>query len=75
MPGSDLPAATVPGAILRPITALSLFLVLLSAVAHASWNLLLKRAGDPEIFALVPAVGRHRPAGPAGRGADLVQLG
>ncbi len=26
-------------------------LVLLSAVAHSSWNLLLKRAGDPEVFA------------------------
>ena len=33
------------------MTALSLLLVLVSAVAHASWNLLLKRAGDPEIFA------------------------
>lgn len=33
------------------MTALSLFLVLLSAVAHSSWNLLLKRAGDPEVFA------------------------
>ena len=33
------------------MTALSLALVLLSAVAHASWNLLLKRAGDPEVFA------------------------
>ncbi|MEE8466027.1 MAG: SMR family transporter, partial [Dehalococcoidia bacterium] len=32
------------------MTALSLVLVLLSAVAHASWNLLLKRSGDPEIF-------------------------
>ncbi|MDA0263459.1 MAG: SMR family transporter [Chloroflexi bacterium] len=32
------------------MTALSLALVLLSAVAHASWNLLLKRAGDPEVF-------------------------
>ena len=37
--------------ILRPMTALSLILVLLSAVAHSSWNLLLKRAGDPEVFA------------------------
>ena len=33
------------------MTALSLVLVLLSAVAHSSWNLLLKRAGDPEVFA------------------------
>ena len=33
------------------MTALSLVLVLLSAVAHSSWNLLLKRSGDPEIFA------------------------
>ena len=33
------------------MTALSLVLVLLSAVAHASWNLLLKRAADPEVFA------------------------
>ena len=33
------------------MTALSLVLVLLSAVAHASWNLMLKRAADPEVFA------------------------
>jgi drug/metabolite transporter (DMT)-like permease len=33
------------------MTALSLILVLLSAVAHSSWNLMLKRAGDPEVFA------------------------
>ena len=33
------------------MTAVSLLLVLLSAVAHASWNLLLKRAADPEVFA------------------------
>ncbi len=33
------------------MTALSLVLVLFSAVAHSSWNLLLKRAGDPEVFA------------------------
>ena len=33
------------------MTALALALVLLSAVAHASWNVLLKRAGDPEVFA------------------------
>ena len=45
-----------PGAILRPMTALSLALVLLSAVAHASWNLMLKRAGDPEVFAWVMLV-------------------
>ena len=38
-------------AILRPMTAVSLILVLLAAVAHASWNLLLKRATDPEVFA------------------------
>ena len=31
--------------------AVSLLLVLLSALAHASWNLMLKRAGDPEVFA------------------------
>ena len=41
----------IPGAILRPMTAFSLVLVLLSAVAHASWNLMLKRAADPEVFA------------------------
>ena len=40
-----------PGAILRPMTAVSLLLVLISALAHASWNLMLKRAGDPEVFA------------------------
>ena len=40
-----------PDAILRPMTAVSLILVLLAAVAHASWNLLLKRATDPEVFA------------------------
>jgi drug/metabolite transporter (DMT)-like permease len=33
------------------MTAVSLVLVLLAAVAHASWNLLLKRATDPEVFA------------------------
>ena len=33
------------------MTAVSLVLVLLSALAHASWNLMLKRAGDPQIFA------------------------
>ncbi|MCH7737163.1 MAG: EamA family transporter [Chloroflexi bacterium] len=33
------------------MTAATLLLVLLSAVAHASWNLLLKRAADPEVFA------------------------
>ena len=33
------------------MTALSLVLVLLAAVAHASWNLMLKRATDPEVFA------------------------
>ncbi|MCH2513231.1 MAG: EamA family transporter [Chloroflexi bacterium] len=33
------------------MTAASLILVLLAAVAHASWNLLLKRAADPEVFA------------------------
>ncbi len=33
------------------MTAVSLILVLLAAVAHASWNLLLKRATDPEVFA------------------------
>ena len=33
------------------MTALSLVLVLLSAVAHSSWNLLLKRSADPETFA------------------------
>jgi drug/metabolite transporter (DMT)-like permease len=38
------------------MTALSLILVLLSAVAHASWNLMLKRAGDPEVFAWVMLV-------------------
>jgi drug/metabolite transporter (DMT)-like permease len=38
------------------MTALSLVLVLLSAVAHASWNLMLKRAGDPEVFAWVMIV-------------------
>ena len=33
------------------MTAVSLLLVVLSAFAHASWNLMLKRAGDPEVFA------------------------
>ena len=33
------------------MTALSLVLVLLSAVAHAPWNLMLKRSTDPEGFA------------------------
>ena len=40
-----------PDAILRPMTAVSLILGLLAAVAHASWKLLLKRADDPEVFA------------------------
>ncbi|MCH7843846.1 MAG: EamA family transporter [Chloroflexi bacterium] len=46
-----MPLRQISGAILRPMTALSLVLVLLSAVAHASWNLMLKRAADPEVFA------------------------
>ena len=33
------------------MTGLSLGLVLLSALAHASWNLLLKRSDDKEVFA------------------------
>lgn len=33
------------------MTALALGLVLLSALCHATWNLLLKRAGNPEVFA------------------------
>ena len=33
------------------MTGLSLALVLLSAVAHASWNLLLKRGRNQEVFA------------------------
>ena len=33
------------------MTAVSLVLVILSALAHATWNLLLKRAGDPQVFA------------------------
>lgn len=32
------------------MTGLSLGLVLLSAVAHATWNFLLKRSGHPEVF-------------------------
>jgi len=32
------------------MTALSLALVLLSAVAHSTWNLLLKRSGNKEVF-------------------------
>ena len=46
-----MPLPNFSGAILRPMTAVSLLLVLMSAVAHASWNLMLKRAGDPEVFA------------------------
>ena len=34
------------------MTAVSLILVLLAAVAHASWNLLLKRADDPVVVKL-----------------------
>ena len=33
------------------MTVVSFILALFSAVAHSSWNLLLKRAGDPEVFA------------------------
>ena len=50
------------------MTALTLVLVLLSAVAHASWNLLLKRAADPEVFAwclLVTATVLFAPLGVA----------
>ena len=32
------------------MTALALALVLLSALCHAAWNLLLKRSGNPEVF-------------------------
>tara|TARA_Y100000031_G_C8218329_1_gene384597 strand:- start:790 stop:1665 length:876 start_codon:yes stop_codon:yes gene_type:complete len=32
------------------MTSLALGIILLSAVAHASWNLLVKRAGSPELF-------------------------
>lgn len=38
------------GAILTPMTPLSLGLVLVSALAHSTWNLLLKRSGSPEVF-------------------------
>ena len=38
------------GAILTRMTPLSLGLVLLSALAHSTWNLLLKKSGNPEIF-------------------------
>ena len=37
-------------AILTRMTLLSLGLVLLSALAHSTWNLLLKRSSEPEIF-------------------------
>ena len=37
-------------AILTRMTPLSLGLVLLSALAHSTWNLLLKRSSEPEIF-------------------------
>ena len=37
-------------AILAHMTGLALLLVLLSAVAHATWNLLMKRAVRPEVF-------------------------
>ena len=35
------------------MTALSLALVLLSALCHATWNLLLKRSGNQEVFAWI----------------------
>ncbi len=38
------------GAILFDMTALALALVLLSAVAHSTWNLLLKRSAEKELF-------------------------
>lgn len=59
-------------AILRPKTAVSFILALFSAVAHSSWNLLLKRAGDSEVFAF--GRGLHF-ADPGGTGAALIQLG
>ena len=37
-------------AILRPMTGMSLALVLVSALAHSSWNFLLKRSQDQEVF-------------------------
>lgn len=39
-----------PGAILFPMTGLSLGLILLSSLAHSTWNLLLKRSGNQEVF-------------------------
>ena len=32
------------------MTGLSLSLVLLASLAHSTWNLLLKRSGDKEVF-------------------------
>jgi len=40
----------LPDAILRQMTGLALLLVLLSAVAHATWKLLMKRVARPEVF-------------------------
>ena len=37
-------------AILWPMTGGSLALVLVSALAHSSWNFLLKRSQDQEVF-------------------------
>ena len=49
-----LPVESLPdssdGAILTPMTPLSLGLVLLSALAHSTWNLMLKKSDDQEVF-------------------------
>ena len=44
------PMVSSPDAILPPMTGISLILVLVSALAHASWNFLLKRSQDQEVF-------------------------
>ena len=46
----ESPSSPGPGAILTPMTPLSLGLVLLSALAHSTWNLMLKKSDDQEVF-------------------------
>ena len=46
----ESPPDSSDGAILTPMTPLSLGLVLLSALAHSTWNLMLKKSDDQEVF-------------------------
>ena len=49
-----------------PMAALSLALILLSALCHSAWNLLLKRSDNPEVFAWAFLVGGSGMLAPLG---------